>query len=175
MPRDVGGDTSGHVAGYTTRSVVFSSACGENFASLRAVWQWAWTGGGSIPLFGGDPARELYDFSSAGRNWRPPPGRFRRRRESLRIATTGSVSLQAADYDRIRREPAAHRARDERWLKDRTLILAKMMFGRGLALSERRARRPCWANGPSSAYLLFVSGEQAEAFVSGKICWAELG
>jgi hypothetical protein len=53
----------GHVAGHTTRSVSFSSACGENFASLRAVRQWAWTGGGSIAFFGGDPTRELSDFS----------------------------------------------------------------------------------------------------------------
>ncbi len=53
----------GHLAGQTTRSVSFSSACGENFASLRAVRQWAWTGGGSISFFGGDPTRELSDFS----------------------------------------------------------------------------------------------------------------
>jgi hypothetical protein len=53
----------GQVAGQTTRSVSFSSACGENFASLRAVRQWTWTGGGSISFFGGDPTRELSDFS----------------------------------------------------------------------------------------------------------------
>jgi hypothetical protein len=52
----------GHAAGHTTRSVSFGSAC-ENFASLRAVRQWAWTGGGSISFFGGDPTRELSDFS----------------------------------------------------------------------------------------------------------------
>lgn len=51
------------VAGQTTRSVSFGSACGEQFAVLRAVRQWAWTGGGSIAFFGGDPTRELSDFS----------------------------------------------------------------------------------------------------------------
>lgn len=53
----------GRGAGHTTRSVSFSAACGERFAALRAVRQWAWTGGGSIAFFGGDPARELSDFS----------------------------------------------------------------------------------------------------------------
>ena len=53
----------GRAAGHTTRSVSFSSACVENFAALRAVRQWAWTGGGSIAFFGGDPSRELSDFS----------------------------------------------------------------------------------------------------------------
>jgi hypothetical protein len=53
----------GRAAGHTTRSVAFSSACGDHFATLRAVRQWAWTGGGSIAFFGGDPTRELSDFS----------------------------------------------------------------------------------------------------------------
>ena len=53
----------GRLAGQTTRSVSFSSACVEKFTSLRAVRQWAWTGGGSISFFGGDPIRQLSDFS----------------------------------------------------------------------------------------------------------------
>jgi hypothetical protein len=53
----------GRAAGHTTRSVSFSSSCRERFAVLRAVRQWAWISGGSIAFFGGEPFRELSDFS----------------------------------------------------------------------------------------------------------------
>ena len=50
-------------AGLTIRSLSFGATCREHIAALAAARQWAWTGGGSISLFGGGPTRELAHFS----------------------------------------------------------------------------------------------------------------
>jgi hypothetical protein len=46
----------------TARPVKLNAACGK-FASLAGVTHWVPTGGASVALFGGDPLREIADFS----------------------------------------------------------------------------------------------------------------
>src|SRR5262245_34151070 len=53
----------GHTAGVTLRSASVDPACRARFAALADVRTWAWTGGGSISLFGGEPTREVAHFS----------------------------------------------------------------------------------------------------------------
>jgi len=50
---------------HVTRPVQINAACRQNFRSLSAVTRWSPTGGASIALFGGEPVRELADFSPA--------------------------------------------------------------------------------------------------------------
>jgi hypothetical protein len=45
------------------RSVTVNASCRDRFAFLRAVSRWEPTGGGSIRLLGGEPLRELSNFS----------------------------------------------------------------------------------------------------------------